>query len=305
MKIYRSRFRGNRGFAGGLRRQGWEDLCDPQQLALVYRHVVRQVPPAQSCGLGQEAKCLVELLQVVQLLGERVAEEGAGAVIEITARELGAQLRDVIGFGGLHAQFRAQQIAGILRSIEGDGAITGGFRFGQAAEAALTRCQVVPKPWVLRRQSHHSLVERVRPLMLAQQHRYVRKGIVRIGRPCLIPQRLRYDRIRLTAVTELQQDSGQHSVRGQAHSLSCYRLASEEQCLLRPAGLHQLVSLNVWGGQMAVSPDHAAHQNILKSTLALFEAPMAKGYDVNRRARNGSRATRRRRPRSGMRPSRR
>ena len=62
------------------------------------RDVVGEPTPARSgCG-GEPVKRLIETAQIVELFGERVAEEEARAVIDAPAREQGLEFAEVVGF---------------------------------------------------------------------------------------------------------------------------------------------------------------------------------------------------------------
>src|SRR6185437_2987506 len=124
-------------------------------------YVVSQVFLAYPRGLAQPSESLVELFQIVQFLGDGVAKKHAGAVIDVTARQLRAQLLHVIGLGRLDAQLRTQQVARVLRSVELNGPIAGLFRLRKPANTALARCEIVPEPRILRRQGYNSLVQHV------------------------------------------------------------------------------------------------------------------------------------------------
>src|ERR1700740_2301694 len=100
---------------------------------------------ARARGLGKPPKSLVEPLQIIELLCKGVAEKNSRAVIDIAACQQGLQLGYVVGMIRLDAQLRAQEIARVVCRVQGDCATAGGFGFGEPAEAALARSQVVPE----------------------------------------------------------------------------------------------------------------------------------------------------------------
>ena len=128
-------------------------------------------------------KGLIEAAEIVELLAERIAEEHLRAVPGIGAREQRLKLIEVVRLRGLHAQLRAQQPGRILRGIERDAAVAGGFGTRQVAEAALGAGEVVPEARLARGELGGPPIECVGALVAAERHRDEGQSIVGVRYP--------------------------------------------------------------------------------------------------------------------------
>ena len=190
----------------------------------------------------------VVALQIVQLLGECIAEKHAPAVIDVGASELALQLSHMIAIVRLHSQFRAQLIVGIARPIESDSAIAGFFSLAQPPHAALAGCQVVPEAPIIRPQRGSASIQRVGTFVLPQEQRHVGQCVVRLGRSFLALQSLLDHALGIVTTPEIHQDRCEHSMRGQADLLPTQRRFSQRQRVREPARRHELVGLDIQRG---------------------------------------------------------
>ena len=89
----------------------------------------------------------------------------------------------MIGVTGLDAQFRSQQIRGILGRVDGDGSIAGRLRFGQSAETSLAAGKVVPEARMPGRHLGGAAVQGIRPLVSTERHRDKCETVICIRNP--------------------------------------------------------------------------------------------------------------------------
>ena len=215
------------------------------QLSLIDRDVIGQVAPARARGVGKPAKSLVVALQVIQFLAECISQKHSGPILDSWTRKLRLQLLDVIGVRTLHTQLRSQQLAGVLRRIERDGAVAGRLRFSQPAETALARREVVPKPRRIRSQLDDAPVQRIRTIVPAQEERGVSQAVIRIGDARSALEGQQNHLFRFARAPELQQYPREHAMGWNAHTLARHGTLGEFQCLGEASGLHQSVRLDI------------------------------------------------------------
>src|SRR5262245_41719947 len=137
----------------------------PLHLQLIARDVILQTRPARSGRLRKPMKRLVELPQVIQLLGQGVSDKELALILKTRTGQEQAQLCDMIGIARLNAQLRAKQIARIPPRLHGNRAVARGFSLRKSSETALTAGEVVPKPGSLRLELCGAPIEAVGALM--------------------------------------------------------------------------------------------------------------------------------------------
>src|SRR5579863_5299520 len=156
---------------------------DALELAHVNRDVVCESFAPRAGRSVEPAKCVVEALEVIELLPQRVAEKYACPVVVRALRQQRFQLLDMIGAGRLDAELGSQQIACVMAGVDRNGAIAGRLGFRQPSETSLAARQVVPESRIPRRKLGGAPVELVGPVVLAQSHRNEGKAVVGISRP--------------------------------------------------------------------------------------------------------------------------
>ena len=193
-------------------------------------------------------KGLVEALNVIQFLCQRVAQEYPAVNIQSRVGQSALQISDVVGVGGLHPQLRAQQQARIFPVIDRDRAFAGFLSFLEPAETPFAARQVVPGTRPSRFEVDGATIQRIRLFVTAKLRRHIGEAVIRLRGTGSQLHRSIDDIACVPGAPQLEQQRGQEAVAGNAHRGLCHRAFGQRQRLGQTAGAHQPQGFRIYRG---------------------------------------------------------